>query len=1032
MGMLYGMAGMVALIAGYWIDTSYTYSDGVWLIAASIAPGAAIGLITAAGVAMTGLPEMVGAYNGFGGLAAALEGFGLYLDPNATKLFRGGDEIAEQSDEQLWVQGIALVLSIVIGMMTFTGSMVAVLKLNGTLASKPRVIPMRGFVTLLAFCAMAVFGALAFSGEQSWNDRGAGLIYLIIVAVVAGMYGIAAVLAIGGGDMPVSIAFLNSLSGFSTSAAGFMLSNKALVVSGAFVGCSGIILTMVMCNAMNRSVVNVIIGAWGEGSSTQASPQGELVQGTVQSVSAEDVVEMLTDAKSVIVVPGYGMAVAKAQHAVAELTTRLRGRGVLVRFAIHPVAGRMPGHMNVLLAEAHVPYDITLSMDEINADFPKTDLVLILGGNDIVNPGAQDDPSSPIAGMPVLEVWKAKQTVVMKRTLNVGYAGVDNPLFVKPNNAMYLGDAKQSTDKLVALLGATTKGMSETAATVGSDVEAPAVRQNANMKALEEFLASIPSLQEAAFLKVGVVKEVDSDENRVAIVPEGAKRLLKSGIQVLVETGAGEAGDFYDSYYEDSGATVFATAKEVFNAADIIVKIREPTMNPDTGKHEIDMLDKGKTLISFLGPRTDAGKALMDKATATGVNLLAVDAIPRISRAQSLDVLSSQAKIAGYHAVMQAANIYQRFLNGEVTAAGSFKPAKILVIGVGVAGLAAIGVASNTGAIVRAFDTRLETKEQVESLGGEFLELHFDEEGGDSGGYAKVMSDAFYKKEMAMFKEQARDVDIIITTAAIPGRRAPVLIKQEAIDEMKAGSIIMDLAGSSGGNCELTKPGESYVYKGVTIIGSDMTNQAMAWQASTMYSNNVVNLFGILCDEKAKALNINMEDPVIRGMTCVLNSEITFPPPESVTKTSADAPTKTAVINKVGAAAKKPSVMSKRIFDLATIGEFVGLILIGVFFGIVGAYAPVSFTQQLGYFILAGFLGYYLISNVEPALFSPLMSTSNALSGVVILGGLLMISTPKGSPTSVLGCVATSVAAINVFGGFGVSYRMLLMFRKGN
>jgi NAD/NADP transhydrogenase beta subunit len=307
MGMLYGMAGMIALIAGYWINVNYTYGDGPWLIAASIAPGAIIGLVTAAAVAMTGLPEMIGAYNGFGGLAAALEGFGLYLDPNATNLMRGGDPIAPQSDAQLWVQGIALVLSIVIGMMTFTGSMVAVLKLHGNIASKPRVIPMRGLVTLLDFAAMAVFGALAFSGEQSWNDRGAGLVYLIIVGVIAGVYGVTAVMAIGGGDMPVSIAFLNSLSGFSTSAAGFMLSNKALVVAGAFVGCSGIILTLIMCNAMNRSISNVLIGAWGEGSSTQASPQGEMAQGTVQTVSTEDVVELLTDAKSVIVVPGYGM-----------------------------------------------------------------------------------------------------------------------------------------------------------------------------------------------------------------------------------------------------------------------------------------------------------------------------------------------------------------------------------------------------------------------------------------------------------------------------------------------------------------------------------------------------------------------------------------------------------------------------------------------------------------------------------------------------------------------------------------------------
>ena len=683
--------------------------------------------------------------------------------------------------------------------------------------------------------------------------------------------------------------------------------------------------------------------------------------------------------------------------------------------------------MNVLLAEANVPYDITLSMDDINDDFPETDVVLVLGGNDIVNPGAQTDPDSPIAGMPVLEVWKAKQTIVMKRSLRVGYAGVDNPLFVKPNNSMYLGDAKQSTEKLVTLLGDDAK---ETGSdTSHTDVEAPP-QQSKEEKEMDEFIAARPSLQKEASLKVGVIKEVAEGESKVAIVPDGAKRLLKAGIQVYIESGAGKDGDFYDSVYEEMGAIVLKSAQDVCDACDVLVKIREPMIHPVTKKHEIDMLAKGKTLISFLGPRTDDGKALMDKGVAAGVNLLAVDAIPRISRAQSLDVLSSQAKIAGYRAVIQAANHYQRFLNGEVTAAGSFDAAKVLVIGAGVAGLASIGAASNLGAIVRAFDTRLETKEQVESLGGDFLILEFDEEGGDSSGYAKVMSDAFYQKEMQMFKKQAKEVDVIITTAAIPGMRAPILIKEEAVNEMKAGSIIVDLAGATGGNCELTRPKEIYVHNGVTIIGTDMTNQAMAWQASTMYSNNIVNLFGVLC--KDKNLNLDMADPIMRGMTCVLDSKIMFPPPASITQTSA-APKKSGptmeLIEEAGP--KEPSLLSKRLFDLAPVSEFIMIAFIGLFFGIVAAYAPVTFSQQLGYFILASFLGYFLIWNVEPALFSPLMSTSNALSGVVILGGILMVSVDKGSPTSYLGCFATAVAAINVFGGFGVSYRMLMMFKKG-
>lgn len=610
----------------------------------------------------------------------------------------------------------------------------------------------------------------------------------------------------------------------------------------------------------------------------------------------------------------------------------------------------------------------------------------------------------------------------MKRSLRVGYAGIDNPLFLKPNNAMYLGDAKKSTDKLVALLGE-HKG-EEVAQTKAADVEAVAPKESEE----DKFRAEIPELLKKTVVKLGVIEEVDLSERKVAVVPDGAKRLLKAGVEVILQSGAGVGAEFSDDQYELVGAKILPTAQEVFDAADIVVKIREPTYNPQAEKHEIDMVGKGKSLISFLGPRTDKGKELMDMAQKAGVNLLAVDAIPRISRAQSLDVLSSQAKIAGYRAVVQAANVYQRFLNGEVTAAGSFQPSKIMVIGAGVAGLAAIGTGKNMGAIVRAFDTRLETKEQVESLGGEFLVLDFGgEDGGDSAGYAKVMSDDFIKKEMEMFKEQAKEVDIIITTAAIPGRRAPILIKEEAVNEMKRGSVIVDLAGSTGGNCALTKPGQTYVHNGVTIIGSDMSNQAMAWQASTMFSNNIVNLFGILIN-KEHEFDIDMNDQVIRGMTCVKDSEITFPPPASVTATTAT-PKKNAPEMKL-AEAKEPGFLDQRLFDLAPISEFLLLAFVGFFFGIVATYAPVTFAQQLGYFILAGFLGYYLIWNVEPALFSPLMSTSNALSGVVILAGILMCSVDKGSPTSVLGCVATGVAAINVFGGFAVSYRMLLMFKK--
>lgn len=633
--------------------------------------------------------------------------------------------------------------------------------------------------------------------------------------------------------------------------------------------------------------------------------------------------------------------------------------------------------------------------------------------------------------MPVLEVWKAKKTITMKRSLRVGYAGVGNPLFVNDNNVMFLGDAKKSLEKLLSLLGET-----ETVAKSG-DIES-AVKK---VVKVDPFFSQIPELQQKTFLKIGVCKEVAGDgEKRVAIVPEIAKRLLKSGIQVYVESSAGNGGGFYDTEYTMMGCQVLGTAQEVYDIVDVIVKIREPDMHPVTRVHEIDMLAEGKTMISFVGPRTDKGKALMDKAVSAGINLLAVDAIPRISRAQSLDVLSSQAKIAGYRAVVEAANEYQRFFNGEVTAAGNFAASKVLVVGAGVAGLAAISTAASMGAIVRAFDTRLECKEQVESLKGEFLVLDFEEDGGDSGtGYAKVMSDAFIQKEMEMFREQAKECQIIITTAAIPGRPAPKLIMKDAVDNLAPGSVIVDLAGATGGNCELTRPGETYVYDNrVTIIGTTDLISRMSWQASSMYSNNMANLFDLLCPDpkskdgqstETKSLNINMDDPVIRGMTCVHNRSVMWPPPASVTKTSAKGGNNdTAVIAEKEEA--KPSVFSKRVFDLCTIGEIVTFILFVGFFIVLGFFAPVSFVTQLLYFILAGFLGYYLIWAVEPALFSPLMSISNSLSGVVILGGILMVSGDTGSPSNVLGAIAIGVATINVFGGFAVSYRMLLMFKK--
>lgn len=430
-GNFYGALGIIIAIVATALNadpTVYPYLLG------AIALAALIGALVAQRVQMTAMPELVAILHSFVGLAAVLIGFGAYL------------EAAPLTGAEKVVHEIEIFLGIFIGAITFTGSIIAFGKLRGSLSGKPLALPGRHFLNLAL-----VLGSL-FLGYQFLTapDHG-GLLPLAIMTGIAGILGVHMVMAIGGADMPVVVSMLNSYSGWAAAATGFMLENDLLIITGALVGSSGAILSYVMCAAMNRSFISVILGGFGsEGGKPSTAAKGEA--GDVTSISAEEVGQSLQNSKNVIIVPGYGLAVAQAQHPVWEATRLLKEAGVNVRFAIHPVAGRLPGHMNVLLAEANVPYDIVLEMDEINADFPQTDVVLVIGANDIVNPGAQDDPGSPIYGMPVLEVWKAKTTVVLKRSMGTGYSGVDNPLFYKPNNRMLFGDAKKSIDSILATL----------------------------------------------------------------------------------------------------------------------------------------------------------------------------------------------------------------------------------------------------------------------------------------------------------------------------------------------------------------------------------------------------------------------------------------------------------------------------------------------------------------------------------------------------------------------------------------------------
>ncbi len=438
-GNFYGIIGMAIAVLATIFGPRVSMEGLAWIITAMVL-GGSVGLYAARKVQMTQMPELVALMHSMVGLAACLVGYANYIDPTAA---------LNLSPAERAIHEIEVYVGIWIGAVTFSGSLIAFGKLSAKIGGKPVLLPGRHWLNLLGLLVILAFGWQFLHAESI----SAGMIGLTVMTVIALLFGIHMVMAIGGADMPVVVSMLNSYSGWAAAATGFMLNNDLLIVTGALVGSSGAILSYIMCNAMNRNFISVIAGGFGTGGGKPAKSGGDAQPaGEVVPITAAETAELLREAKSVIIVPGYGMAVAQAQHAVYEITRRLREKGVDVRFGIHPVAGRMPGHMNVLLAEARVPYDIVMEMDEINEDFPNTDVAIVIGANDIVNPAAQEDPASPIAGMPVLEVWKAKTSIMMKRSMATGYAGVDNPLFYKENNRMLFGDAKKVVEDVIKAL----------------------------------------------------------------------------------------------------------------------------------------------------------------------------------------------------------------------------------------------------------------------------------------------------------------------------------------------------------------------------------------------------------------------------------------------------------------------------------------------------------------------------------------------------------------------------------------------------
>jgi NAD(P) transhydrogenase subunit alpha len=512
-------------------------------------------------------------------------------------------------------------------------------------------------------------------------------------------------------------------------------------------------------------------------------------------------------------------------------------------------------------------------------------------------------------------------------------------------------------------------------------------------------------------MKVGIPCELSPGELRVAATPKTTQRLIKQGFEVVIEKDAGKHSKYADQDYVEAGASILATAKEIYESADIILKVQAPN------DAEIEMMHEGQVSLSYLWPAQN--EELMQKLAKKGVNAIAMDAIPRISRAQKMDVLSSMANISGYRAVIEGANHFGRFLNGQITAAGKVDPAKVLVIGAGVAGLAAIGAAKSLGAIVRAFDTRKEVAEQIESMGAQFLTVDIDEDGSTDSGYSKVMSQAFIDAEMELFKQQAKEVDIIITTALIPGRDAPKLILDYHVEAMKPGSVIVDLAASAGGNCVFTKDGEIITTDNGVIIAGKVDQ--LPTQASQLYGNNLCHLL----DDMGKAENfkIDMEDDVVSRAMVTYDGKVNWPPeplpvsPQKPAEAEEAKPVETGPTP--GQIAKK-----KAISMTITLG------LIGALLFFLGKVAPSEFMGHFTVFVLAVFVGWQVIWNVTHALHTPLMAVTNAISGIIIIGGLILTTNDLSNPMTILAIIAIFVASINIVGGFLVTHRMLKMFRK--
>ncbi|CDJ47725.1 transhydrogenase, putative [Eimeria brunetti] len=812
------LVGMVAAVVVTFTEAGF--GQHYLLFFATATPAVGLGLYIAQSVNMTEMPQLVALFHSFVGLAAVMVGFANFHSP-------AGVERASSLLRLLEVY-----LGVFVAAITFTGSVVAAAKLHGSMESRSLRVPGRHALNSATVAAIGVLGAL-FCVSSGHLTR---MLCLYVNAGLSMWLGFHLVAAIGGADMPVVISLLNSYSGVALAA----------------------------------SLWNVVLGGFEEAEEAGAAAP----QGAVQQTNADEVADELLAARKVLIVPGYGMAVARCQSELADIAKNLMNCGISVDFGIHPVAGRMPGHMNVLLAEADVPYKIVKEMSEVNPEMSSYDVVLVVGANDTVNPAALE-PGTKISGMPVIEAWKARRVFVLKRSMAAGYASIENPLFHLENTRMLFGNAKNTTSAVFARVNAKAEQMPPSAAR--DDLEAGLLEFDREERV-------DPSSWPYPRLAVGILKDSNGGSVMVPIAPKFVPRLRKMAFRVLIQSGAGADAGFSDEEYRRAGAEIVPSADAVINGAEVLLRVSPPS--PDM----VSRMPRDKVLISYLFPSVNT--QALDMLARQGVTALAVDEVPRVTRAQKLDVKSAMQGLQGYRAVIEAFNALPKLSKASISAAGRVEAAKVFVIGAGVAGLQAISTAHGLGAQVFGHDVRSATREEVESCGGKFIGLRGGEEAEVLGGYAREMGDAYQRAQRELIANTIKHCDVVICTAAIHGKPSPKLISRDMLRSMKPGSVVVDLAtefgdtrAGWGGNVEVSPKDSQVVVDGITVIGRTRIETRMPVQASELFSMNICNLLEDLGG--GSNFRVNMDDEVIRGLVAVYQGRNVWQPspPTPVSRT---------------------------------------------------------------------------------------------------------------------------------------------------